>query len=230
MKKTAALRRRPGVGGIIQPSVVIHSGVVIGVLASVLALALALDVVLLGPSPARAQGGIAMDGVAAPGSGNAQDESELAVIETRLGTMTFRLLTEGAPETVANFKRLVRSGFYDGKPFYRIVAGHVIQGGDGGDNNQPTVKGEFGAHDHVEGALGLARDADPDSGSTEIYVCLAERPHLDGSYAVFGMIEGGVAVLRAIGAVPVVEQWDGKVAFHKPVEPVLITRAYLQKR
>ena len=152
----------------------------------------------------------------------------VVVFETTMGTMSFRLLADRAPATVAHFRELVESGFYDGKPFYRIVAGHVIQAGDGGGNGHPTVVGEFGAHDHVEGALGLARDADPDSGTTEIYICLAPRPHLDGAYAVFGLIEDGIEVLRAIGGVPVEERWLGEVAFHTPVEPVLIRRATLR--
>ncbi len=160
----------------------------------------------------------------------AHEAEELGVLETSLGTMTFRFFDAEAPKTVAQIKRLMREGFYDGQPFYRIVAGHVIQGGDGGDNAEPTVPGEFGAHPHVAGVLGLARDADPDSGTTELYVCLAPRPHLDGKYATFGKLVEGMDVLERIGAVPVREQWDGAVAFHKPKRPVLIKRAYLTLR
>jgi cyclophilin family peptidyl-prolyl cis-trans isomerase len=90
---------------------------------------------------------------------------------------------------------------------------------------------EAGGHPHVEGAVGLARDEDPDSGSTEIYLCLAPRPHLDGRYAVFGQLDDGYDVLRAIGAVEVTEQWvgdDNQVAFHEPKQPVLIERAWIE--
>ena len=153
---------------------------------------------------------------------------EVAVLETRLGTMTLRFFEQEAPRTVANFKRLVREGFYDGKPFYRVVAGHVIQAGDGGENDQPKVPAEFGAHPHVVGAVGLARDEDPNSGNTEIYICLAPRPHLDGRYAIFGLLTSGFDVLAAIGAVEVDEQFDGEVAFHKPKTPILIDRATLE--
>lgn len=157
-------------------------------------------------------------------------EEEVGVVETGFGTMVFRLFEDEAPLTTRNFKELVREGFYDGKPFYRVVAGHVIQAGDGGDNGRPTVRGEFGAHPHVVGALGLARDQDPDSGSTEIYVCLAPRPHLDGRYAVFGLLIEGFDVLEKIGAVEVEEKWEGEVAFHRPKTPVLIERAFLERR
>lgn len=164
-------------------------------------------------------------------SPDAEAAGERVVLETSLGTMTIRLFPAEAPATVANFKRLVAEGFYDGKPFYRVVAGHVIQTGDGGENDQPTVPLEAGGHPHVEGAVGLARDSDPDSGSTEIYVCLAPRPHLDGRYAVFGQLDDGFEVLRAIGAVEVEEKWvgdDGQVAFHEPKTPVVIERAWIE--
>jgi cyclophilin family peptidyl-prolyl cis-trans isomerase len=92
------------------------------------------------------------------------------------------------------------------------------------------VPAEFGVWPHVVGALGLARDEDPASGNTEIYICLEPRPHLDGRYAVFGLLIEGEDVLQAIGAVEVKEQWDGTVAFHRPKEPVTIVRALLEKR
>ncbi len=152
------------------------------------------------------------------------------MLETTLGTMVFRFFADAAPATVRNFKRLVRAGFYDGLPFYRVVAGHVIQAGDGGESDQPTVKGEFGAHPHVTGAVGLARAEDPDSGSTEIYICHAPRPHLDGRYAIFGLLTEGFDVLEAIGNVEVEERWEGEVAFHEPKTPVLIKRATLEHR
>jgi cyclophilin family peptidyl-prolyl cis-trans isomerase len=156
---------------------------------------------------------------------------ERVVLDTTAGTMTIELFPEVAPRTVAHFRRLVGEGWYDGKPFYRVVAGHVIQAGDGGENDEPTVPAEFNERPHVVGAVGLARDEDPDSGSTEFYVCLAPRPHLDGRYTVFGQVVEGLDVLAAIGAVPVEEKWLGdeepRVAFHQPLEPVVIERARL---
>ena len=112
-----------------------------------------------------------------------------------------------------------------------LLATALLTLADGGENDHPKVKGEFGAHPHVTGAVGLARDEDPDSGSTEIYLCLAPRPHLDGRYAVFGQLDDGFEVLRAIGAVEVEEKWvgdDGQVAFHQPRTPVLIERAWIE--
>ena len=173
---------------------------------------------------------VALAGCAGLAGGGGVATEEIAVLETSHGTMTFRFFESEAPLTAANFKALVGEGFYDGLEFYRVVEGHVIQAGDGGENGRPTVKGEFGAHPHVTGAVGLARDSDPDSGSTEIYICHAPRPHLDGRYAIFGLLVEGFDVLEAIGKVAVEERWDGEVAFHKPIEPVTIERAYLERR
>lgn len=163
----------------------------------------------------------------------AAEPDEVCILDTSMGSMVFRFFDEEAPLTVANFKELVREGFYDGLPFYRVVDGHVIQAGDGGENDKPTVKGEFGAYPHVTGAVGLARDEDPDSGSTEIYICHAPRPHLDGRYAVFGLLIDGFDVLDAIGRVEVTEEWVGdekNIAFHKPVEEVVILKAHIERR
>lgn len=161
---------------------------------------------------------------------------ELVVLETSMGTMKVRLFRDAAPRTAQAFVDLVDDGFYDGTGFYRVVAGHVIQFGDGGENDRPTVPfeaktAEEGGHPHVKGAVGLARDTDPDSGSTEIYVCHAARPHLDGDYTVFGELAEGTEVLDAIAAVEVDEEWlgdEGTIAFHHPREPVTIERAWVE--
>jgi cyclophilin family peptidyl-prolyl cis-trans isomerase len=171
---------------------------------------------------------------AAPSAATEQAKEEVGVLETSLGTLVIRFFEQDAPLTVANFKKLVRDGFYDGKSFYRVVKGHVIQAGDGGENDKPKVKAEFNRHPHVPGVVGLARGSDPDSGSTEFFICLAPRPHLDGKYTAFGELIAGQDVLAKIGDVPVDEQWIGdegpKVAFHKPKTPVVIHKARIETR
>ncbi len=157
----------------------------------------------------------------------------VVVLETNHGPISIRFLPQGAEATAAQFRRLVEEGFYDGTEFYRVVDGHVIQAGDGGENDQPTVSAEFGAYPHVTGAVGMARGADPDSGSTEFYICVAPRPHLDGRYAVFGLVESGYQTVLSIARTDVDEQFvgdEGNVAFHAPVEPVVIERATIQDR
>lgn len=155
---------------------------------------------------------------------------EIAVLETSMGRMAFELFPEDAPKTVAQFKRLVREGFYDGKDFYRVVRGHVIQTG-GGDT--PKLPPEFSARPHVFGTLGLGRTGDEWSGDSEFYVCVAARPYLDGKYTVFGRLVEGADILERIAVVPVEEKWEGgngRMAMHKPLEPVLIGKARLERR
>lgn len=156
----------------------------------------------------------------------------VAVLATNHGEIAIRFV-DGAPQTAAQFQRLVEEGFYDGTTFYRVVDGHVIQAGDGGENDQPTVAAEFGAWPHVTGAMGLARAEDPDSGSTEFYICVAPRPHLDGRYAVFGLVVDGYESVLSIARTEVEEQFvgdAGTVAFHQPVGDVVIERAWIEDR
>lgn len=158
---------------------------------------------------------------------------EVCVLETNMGTMVFRFFEEDAPLTSAHFKKLVREGFYTDKPFYRVVKGHVIQGGDGEGNVGPKVQGELKSsvkHPHVKGAVGLARDKEPDTGSTEFYICLEPRPHLDGKYAIFGELIEGMDVLEKIGNVEVNPLYVKKVAFHEPKQPVIIKKATIEVR
>lgn len=172
-------------------------------------------------------------GVVAAAIGSTLSLAEpVAVLATNHGEIAIRFV-DGAPQTAAQFQRLVGEGFYDGTEFYRVVDGHVIQAGDGGENDQPTVAAEFGAWPHVTGAVGLARGEDLDSGSTEFYICVAPRPHLDGRYAVFGLVVDGYESVLSIARTEVEEQFVGEagnVAFHQPVEDVIIERAWIEDR
>lgn len=174
--------------------------------------------------PALAEGGAEEAGE------KAKTSEEVAIFDTNHGRMVVRFHEQHSPKTVAQIKRLVTDGFYDGKQFYRVVSGHVIQAGDVDGESAPTVPLEAGLP-HIKGAVGLARDSDPDSGTTEIYICHVARPHLDGNYAIFGQVIEGLDVLDRIAAVPVDEQFVGDgVAFHRPKEPVVIERAVLETR
>lgn len=155
-----------------------------------------------------------------------------AVIVTSLGEMTFELDDKTAPKTTAHFIRLAETGWYQGKSFYRVVKGHVAQAGINDDAHPDhktyQVDGEFSRQKpHIKGCLGMARDEDPNSGSTEFYICLERRPHLDGEYTNFGQLVAGEAVLDQLAAVKVKEIWldnpGGKpIAFHQPETAVLI--------
>jgi len=156
---------------------------------------------------------------------------DICKLETNHGAMTFRFFEDAAPLTVEKFRNLVNDGFYDSLAFYRIVKDHVIQAGTGSDNDVPTVVAEFNKYPHVVGTVGLARSEDPNSGSTEFYICHVPRPHLDGNYTVFGQLMDGYEVLEEIANVEIVEQFvgdEGNIAFHSPKEPVIILKASIE--
>jgi len=156
---------------------------------------------------------------------------EVCLLKTNYGDMQFRFFENTAPLTVAQFKNLVKEGFYNSLTFYRVVKDHVIQAGTNVDNDIPTIQSEFNHYPHVVGTVGLARSEDPNSGSTEFYICLVPRPHLDGKYTVFGQLMEGYDVLEKIGNVEIVEQYVGEdknIAFHTPKNPVTIEKATIE--
>lgn len=122
-------------------------------------------------------------------------------------------LDEGAaPLTVANFLKLVGSGFYNGLGFHRIIPGFMIQGGDpqGTGMGGPgwEIKGEFRANGvdnplkHTRGVISMARAQDPDSAGSQFFIMHADAPYLDGQYAAFGHVTKGIEVVDEIAATP----------------------------
>lgn len=123
------------------------------------------------------------------------------------GEVTIELYEDVAPKTVANFIKLVESGFYDGLTFHRIMDGFMVQGGDpqgdGFGGSDETIEGEFTSNGfennlkHEEGVISMARANDPNSASSQFFIMVASAPHLDGSYAAFGkVIEGMEHILQ----------------------------------
>ena len=112
---------------------------------------------------------------------------------------------------IKHFKRLVADDVLDGATFYRIVDEFVIQGGLVNNDDVPTVKGEFkengvdNPRKHVRGTLSMARTDDPDSGSSEFFICLDDNEntqYLDGKYAAFGYVIEGMDVVDEIAKAP----------------------------
>jgi cyclophilin family peptidyl-prolyl cis-trans isomerase len=134
--------------------------------------------------------------------------NEVGVIETKKGIIKFKFYSKDAPNTVANFVKLTKSGFYDGTKFHRVVPGFVIQGGDplsktddpnvGTGGPGYTIKAEFNSQKHLDGTVAMARSADPDSAGSQFYIALAPQPSLDNSYTVFGQVIEGMDVVKSI--------------------------------
>jgi peptidyl-prolyl cis-trans isomerase B (cyclophilin B) len=124
------------------------------------------------------------------------------------GKIVIKFYPKDAPESVANFIKLAKKGFYDGLAFHRVIPGFVAQGGDpnGDGSGGPgyTIKGEFtengvnNPQTHVPGAVAMARTNVPDSAGSQFYICLAPQPALDGKYAVFGQVIEGMDLVQQI--------------------------------
>lgn len=122
------------------------------------------------------------------------------------------LYPDVAPITVKNFIKLVKSGFYDGTVFHRVIPGFMIQGGDpeGTGMGGPgySIKGEFDSNDHkntinhVRGVVSMARSGDPDSAGSQFFIMHDDASHLDGNYAAFGRVTDGMDVVDEIATAP----------------------------
>jgi peptidyl-prolyl cis-trans isomerase B (cyclophilin B) len=124
-----------------------------------------------------------------------------AVIETEKGNVVLELFDKDAPNTVANFEKLIGQGFYDGLNFHRVIPGFVIQGGcpKGNGTGGPgyTIKCEINPNKHVRGALSMAH-AGRDTGGSQFFICHDAFPHLDGVHTVFGKVIDGLEVVDKI--------------------------------
>lgn len=137
------------------------------------------------------------------------DEESDSKKETQTASFVVQLFPEYAPETVKNFKKLVKSGFYDGLTFHRVVEGFMAQGGDpngdGTGGSSETIKGEFAQNgytkntlSHTRGVVSMARGQLPDSASSQFFICYTDtnKSALDGQYAAFGKVnEEGMQVV-----------------------------------
>ncbi len=159
---------------------------------------------------------------------------EKAVLETNYGKMVLAFFPDKAPMHCTSFKRLVSSGYYDCTTFHRVIPGFMVQGGD--INSKDAILGnegtggpgyslpaEFNDLHHDKGILSMARSADPNSAGSQFFICLGRErtAHLDGQYTIFGQLVEGMEVLEKIGQV---QTGEGDA----PVQPVVITKAYMQ--
>ncbi len=157
---------------------------------------------------------------------------EVAVIKTSEGEMVAEFWPEVAPNTVENFKKLARSGFYDGTAFHRIVKGFMIQGGDpltkdpaqesryGTGDPGYKIKAEFNDRSHERGVLSMARSSNPDSAGSQFFICLANVSRLDHQYTTFGKIIKGDDILGKIGDTEVTMSDSGERS--KPTKRVTV--------
>ena len=136
------------------------------------------------------------------------------------GAIEVELLKEYAPKTVENFVKLVEDNYFENSSFHRIIKGFMIQGGIGKTKADP-IFGEFSSNGfkndlkHTKGVISMARTNDPNSASSQFFIMHEDSPHLDGAYAAFGKVVGGLDVVDRIASVKT-NMMDG------PLEKVII--------
>lgn len=108
------------------------------------------------------------------------------------------LFEKDAPNTVANFVKLAKEGFYDGLTFHRVIPGFVAQGGcpvgNGTGGPGYTIDCEINPNKHERGTLAMAH-AGRNTGGSQFYICYEPQPHLDGQHTVFGKVIEGMEVV-----------------------------------
>ncbi len=158
---------------------------------------------------------------------------EVAVIVTKYGKIKIQLFSDVAPKHVENFKKLIKDRFYDGLAFHRAVPNLIVQGGDPntktgnretwgmGVANQPKVEAEFNDRPFVEGTFGAARASDPNSASSQFFLCVRPNPNWDGKYTNYGQIISGIEIVRRMTLLPTDERQLLK-------EKIVMSKVYLE--
>ncbi len=150
-------------------------------------------------------------------------------------TFIITLRPDVAPISCENFEGLVNDGFYDGLKFHRVVDGFMAQGGDpngdGTGGSAKTIKGEFSSNgvenslSHQKGVVSMARSMDPDSASSQFFICYGDCSFLDGDYAAFGEVTDGMDVVDSFLKVERTANSMGEVAV--PTSPITISKAVM---
>ena len=132
------------------------------------------------------------------------DPENTLVIETTKGKVVIAMRPDLAPNHVAHIKKLAREGFYDGIVFHRVIDGFMAQGGDPtgtgmGGSDLPDLPAEFTTAEHfTRGVVAAARSSDPNSANSQFFIMVADAPHLDGQYTIWGKVVSGMEFVDLI--------------------------------
>lgn len=144
---------------------------------------------------------------------------------------TMEVYPKVAPITVENFLGLVEDGFYSGLTFHRVIEGFMAQGGAFDPVNQSndpaaSIKGEFSSNgvennlSHQRGVVSMARTNEPDSASSQFFICYDDASFLDGDYAAFGYVTEGMETVDSFLSA-------GTDSSDKPLKEVVIQSAVI---
>ena len=136
------------------------------------------------------------------------------------GTVKVEMRPDKGPGHVARIKELVRSHFYDGTIFHRVIDGFMAQGGDPtgtgmGGSKLPNLKAEFNDLPHLRGVASMARSQSPESANSQFFIVLAPSQFLDGQYTAWGRVSEGMDAV------------DGIAKGEPPANPTKIVKAYV---
>ena len=116
--------------------------------------------------------------------------------------VVIKLRPDLAPAHVKQISALVGEGFYDGLTFHRVIDGFMAQGGcpdgTGMGGADTKIPAEFSAEPHVRGVCSMARSQNPNSASSQFFICLDDATFLDKQYTVWGVVESGMDTVDAI--------------------------------
>jgi len=160
--------------------------------------------------------------------GNQKVKFEISIAGKSAGSFVIELYPEYAPITVENFIGLVKSGYYNGLKFHRVLDNFMAQGGMNQANRAQTIKGEFAANGvkndlkHGRGIVSMARSDDYNSASSQFFICYNREgcDHLDGNYAAFGKVIEGMEVVDSFLEVQ-------RNSAGLPAQDIVITSAYI---
>jgi cyclophilin family peptidyl-prolyl cis-trans isomerase len=169
-------------------------------------------------------------------SGVTADKLPVVRLETSQGDIAIQLYPQKAPETVKNFLRYVRSGYYENTVFHRVIKDFMIQGGGLTADmrkkpTQPPIPNEASNRlPNRRGSIAMARTADPHSATSQFFINTVDNKFLNyrastgqgWGYCVFGQVVQGMEVVDRIAAAPTVTR-SGRQ--NVPRQPIIIKRA-----
>ena len=160
-------------------------------------------------------------------------------LQTTLGDIVVALEADNAPLTVANFLDYVKSGFYDGTIFHRVIGNFMIQGGGftkdlARKNTGRPIRNEAdNGLENIRGTIAMARTGDPHSATSQFFINVVDNAGLNHKsptregwgYAVFGRVVEGMDVVDEIRRVPTTTK---NYLRDVPMTPVVIERAVVE--
>jgi peptidylprolyl isomerase len=137
-----------------------------------------------------------LSGLSMTQNSSAADLENTLYMDLEYGRVIIEMRPDLAPKHVKRIKELVRTGFYDGLTFHRVIPGFMAQGGDPAGNGTGgsgvNIPAEFSNEPHRRGTLSMARSANPDSADSQFFIVFGRTRHLDGKYTVWGRVTSGM--------------------------------------